>query len=81
VLRDESLQAVIDTFDSGDLMVAKTGFGSLEKKRFRWFNKDGGLLGTVLSRDPIRRVLSLLKIPSGPDYDRPRESYRIHALK
>jgi hypothetical protein len=25
--------------------------------------------------------LSLLKIPSGPDYDRPRESYRIHALK
>jgi DnaJ domain len=58
VLRDDTLQAVIDTFDSGDLMVAKTGFGLLEKKRFRWFNKDGGLLGTVLSRDPVRRVYS-----------------------
>jgi len=58
VLRDESLQAVIDTFDSGDLMVAKTGFGLLEKERLRWFSKDGGLLGTVLSKDPIRRVYS-----------------------
>lgn len=58
VLSDESLQAVIDTLGSGDLMVAKTGFGSLERKRFRWFSKDGGLLGSVLSRDPIRRVYS-----------------------
>ena len=58
VLHDESLQALIDTFDSGDLMVAKTGFGLLEKERFRWFSKDGGLLGTVLSKDPIRRVYS-----------------------
>jgi DnaJ domain len=58
VLRGDTLQAVIDTLDSGDLMVAKTGFGSLEKKRFRWFSKDGGLLGSVLSRDPIRRVYS-----------------------
>jgi hypothetical protein len=56
VLRDETLQALIDTFDGGDLMVAENGFGLLERKRFRWFSKDGGLLGTVLSKDPIRRV-------------------------
>jgi len=35
VLRDDSLQAVIDTLDGGDLMVAKTGFGLLEKERLR----------------------------------------------
>ena len=36
--------------------MAKSGFGLLEKKRFRWFNKEGGLLGSILSKDPIRRV-------------------------
>lgn len=56
LLRDDTLRAVIDTLGGGDLMVAKTGFGLLEKKRFRWLSKDGGLLGSVLSRDPIRRV-------------------------
>jgi len=58
VLRDETLQALIDTFDGSDLMVAENGFGLLERKRFRWFSTDGGLLGTVLSKDPIRRVYS-----------------------
>jgi hypothetical protein len=28
----------------------------LEKKCFRWFNKEGCLLGSILSKDPIRRV-------------------------
>jgi hypothetical protein len=28
----------------------------LEKKCFRWFNKEGRLLGSILSKDPIRRV-------------------------
>ena len=28
----------------------------LEKKRLRWFREDGRHLGTVLSKDPIRRV-------------------------
>jgi hypothetical protein len=28
----------------------------LEKNCFRWFNKEGGLLGSILSKDPIRRV-------------------------
>jgi DnaJ domain len=56
VLRTDSLHALIDTLDSGNLVIAKSGFGLLEKKRFRWFNNQGGLLGSILSKDPIRRV-------------------------
>ena len=56
VLRADSLHALIDTLDGGNLVVAKSGFGLLEKKRLRWFNKEGGLLGSILSKDPIRRV-------------------------
>lgn len=56
VLRAESLYAVIDTFDGGDLFVAQTGFGLLETKRFRWFREDGTYTGSVVTKDPIRRV-------------------------
>jgi hypothetical protein len=58
VLPDDSLHALIDTLDSGELVLAKNGFGLLEKKRLRWFSKEGSYLGSVLSKDPIRRVYS-----------------------
>ena len=56
VLRDDTLHALIDTFDGSDLIVARSAFGLLEKKRLRWFREDGRHLGTILSKDPIRRV-------------------------
>ena len=56
VLRDDALHALVDTLDGGDVIVAQTAFGLLEKKRLRWFREDGRHLGTVLSKDPIRRV-------------------------
>ncbi len=59
VLHNESLHALVDTFDGGDLVIAQTGFGLLEKKRLRWFRKDGHYLGSVVSRSPIRRVYSV----------------------
>jgi len=49
---------LIDTFDGGDLIVAQTGFGLLESKRRRWFSEDGRDLGSIVSKDPIRRVYS-----------------------
>ncbi len=58
VLRDDALHALVDTFDGGDLIVAQTGFGLLEKKRLRWFHEDGRYVGSVVTRDPIRRVYS-----------------------
>lgn len=56
VLRHETLHTIIDTFDGGDLIVAQTGFALLEKKRFRWFREDGTYLGSIVTKDPIRRV-------------------------
>jgi hypothetical protein len=47
---------LVDTFDGGDLIVAQTGFGLPEPKRLRWFREDGRYLGSVVSKDPIRRV-------------------------
>ena len=60
VLRDDALHAFIDTFGGGvnvvDIVIAQTGFGLLEDKRLRWFRKDGQYLGSVVSKNPIRRV-------------------------
>ena len=56
VLRDDTLHALVDTFEGGDLIMAQTGFGLLESKRFRWFSEDGAYHGSVISKDPIRRV-------------------------
>jgi hypothetical protein len=56
VLRNNALHALVDVFDAGDLVVAETGFGLLEKNRLRWFSEDGAYLGSVISKDPIRRV-------------------------
>jgi hypothetical protein len=58
VLHDDALHALVDTFDGGDLVVAQTGLGLLEKKRLRCFQDDGRYLGSIVSKDPIRRVYS-----------------------
>ena len=58
VLHDDALHALVDTFDGGDLIIAQTGFGLLEKKRLRWFSEDGRYLGSVVSKQPIRSVYS-----------------------
>ena len=59
ILSDDKLVALKDTFSAGDLVVAQTGFGLMENKRFRWFREDGQYLGEVVSRHPIRRVYSV----------------------
>ena len=56
VLRGEQLYAVIDTWDASNLVMAQTGFGLLEGKRFRWFSEEGHLIGTIVSKAPLRRV-------------------------
>jgi hypothetical protein len=56
VMCGDALHALIDTFDGGELLVAKSGFGLLEKKRMRWFTPDGTYAGSVVTKDPIRRV-------------------------
>lgn len=58
VLHQESLDAVVDVFEQGSLIVGDTGFGLLEPKRFQWFTPTGRPLGLVETRDPIRRTYS-----------------------
>ena len=36
--------------------MGQTGFGLLEKKRFRWFHEEGTYLGSIVTKNPIRRV-------------------------
>ena len=56
VLRNDSVRARIDTLERGALVLAKSGFGLLEKNCLRWFDQEGAFLGSILSQDPIRRV-------------------------
>jgi hypothetical protein len=56
VLQGETLHAVVDTHEAGDLIVAETGFGLLEPKRFRWFEENGQYVGAIVTKNPIRRV-------------------------
>lgn len=56
VLRNGMLLALVDVSEGGDVVASQTGFGLLEKKRFRWFNESGTHIATVLSKTPIRRV-------------------------
>lgn len=58
VVVEDRLEALVDVYDRGDLIVGDSGFGLLEPKAFTWFAPGGTELGTVRARDPIRRVLS-----------------------
>jgi hypothetical protein len=56
VLKSDALHAVIDTFDGGELIVSANGFGLMEKKRLRWYHSGGDYIGSIVTKDPIRRV-------------------------
>lgn len=56
VLRGDTLLVVLDLTRDEDLYCAPDGFFLHEPKRIRAFRKDGGFLGSVLSKDPIRRL-------------------------
>jgi hypothetical protein len=58
VLGGELLEALVDVFDAGDLIVGETGFGLLQSKTFTWHSPKGRVLGLAHTKDPIRRVLS-----------------------
>ena len=61
VLCQDQLEALVDVFDQGRLIVGDHGFGLLQTKQFQWFTSAGRLLGKVQTRDPIRRIYSGLR--------------------
>jgi hypothetical protein len=57
VLSGDQLEALIDVFGQGELIVGEVGFGLLEPKQLTWCSPTGSVLGVVRTKDPIRRVL------------------------
>lgn len=56
VLRGDTLLVVLDLTRDEDFYCTRSGFFLHEPKRVRAFRKDGGFLGSILSKDPIRRL-------------------------
>ena len=56
VLHRDALLVVLDSTRHEDLYCTRNGFFLHQTKRIRVFRKDGGFLGSILSKDPIRRL-------------------------
>lgn len=56
MLRGDALLVVLDLSREEDFYCTRNGFFLHEPKRIRAFRKDGGFLGSLLSKDPIRRL-------------------------
>lgn len=58
VLAGDRLEALVDVYGAGDVVVADRGFALLESKALTWFTPDGRRVGSVRTKDPLRRALS-----------------------
>ena len=58
VLAGDRLEALVDVYGAGDVVVADRGFALLEPKALTWFTPDGRRVGSVRTKDPLRRALS-----------------------
>ena len=58
VLQQDRLEALLDVYNQGNLIVGSAGFGLLQSKSFRWLSPNGQPLASVETHDPIRRILS-----------------------
>ncbi len=58
VLAGDRLEALVDVYGASDVVVGDRGFALLESKAVTWYNPDGRRVGSVETKDPLRRVLS-----------------------
>jgi hypothetical protein len=56
VLAGDRLEALVDVYGASDVVVADRGFALLEHKAITWFTPDGRRVGTVRTKDPLRRA-------------------------
>ncbi len=58
VLAGDRLEALVDVYGASDVVVGDRGFALLEPKAVTWYTPEGLRVGTVETKDPLRRVLS-----------------------
>lgn len=56
VLSGDRLDALVDVYGAGDVVVADRGIALLEPKALTWFTPDGARVGRVTTADPLRRA-------------------------
>jgi hypothetical protein len=56
VLSGDRLEALIDVFGTSDVFVADYGFALVGQKSFTWFTSEGKRVGSIETKDPLRRV-------------------------
>jgi hypothetical protein len=58
VLDGDRLEALVDVYGASDVVVGDRGFALLEPKAVTWYTPTGRRVGSVETKDPLRRVLS-----------------------
>ena len=58
VLAGDRLEALVDVYGASDVVVGDRGFALLEPKTVTWYTPEGRRVGSVETKDPLRRVLS-----------------------
>ena len=58
VLAGDRLEALVDVYGASDVVVGDRGFALLEPKAVTWYTPEGLRVGSVETKDPLRRVLS-----------------------
>jgi hypothetical protein len=61
ILAGEGLEALVDVYGASDVVVGERGFALIEPKAVTWYTPDGGRVGMVQTKDPLRRVVSTSK--------------------
>ncbi len=58
ILSGDRLEALVDVYGAGDVLVAGNGFALIESKSLTWFTPNGQRIGVVRTQAPLRRALS-----------------------
>jgi hypothetical protein len=58
VLAGDRLEALLDVYGASNVVLGDFGFALLEPKAVTWYTPEGRRVGSVETKDPLRRVLS-----------------------
>lgn len=58
VLAGDRLEALVDVYGASNVVVGDRGFALLQPKSVTWYTLEGQRVGSIETKDPLRRVLS-----------------------